>query len=132
MKYLMCLILKKYSEHGYHFKASIDLIGEDYSTVAVIFEKSEPISTHTICMSLDSSDILRVFAPEEVIDLARNTIIQTWSHGIQHEKKISNVSEFKLNGNPWVGRMMFNDETYISAFMILNHIGTIIENHCKN
>ena len=42
MKYLMCLILKKYSELGYYFKASIDIIGEDYSTDAVIFEKREP------------------------------------------------------------------------------------------
>jgi hypothetical protein len=142
MKYLMCLILKKYSELGYHFKASIDLIKELHSTDAVIFEKREPISTHTICMSLNSSDIIRVFAPEEVIDLVRNTIIQTWSYGIQREKIISNGWEFKLNGNPWVGRMMINDETYISAFMInallqalYNHgwvfIGSIKSGQCQ-
>jgi hypothetical protein len=39
VKYLMCLILKKYYELGYHFKASIDLIQTGSSSDAVIFEK---------------------------------------------------------------------------------------------
>jgi hypothetical protein len=124
VKYLMCLILKKYSELGYHFKASIDLIKKGSSSDAVIFEKREPISTYTICISLNSTDKIRVFAPEEVIGLVRNTIIQTWSYGIQREKTISNGWQFKLNGNPWL-RSANNDETYISAFMINTLIQTL-------
>jgi hypothetical protein len=75
-------------------------------------------------MSLNSTDKIRVFAPEEVIRLVRNTIIQTWCYGIQREKIILNGWQFKLNGNPWL-RSANNDETYISAFMINALIQTL-------
>jgi hypothetical protein len=127
VKYLMCLILKKYYELGYHFKASIDLIQTGSSSDAVIFEKRKNISTYTICVSLNSTDKIRVFAPEEVIGLVRNTIIQTWCHGIQCEKRILNGWQFKLNGNPWL-RSANDDETYISAF-IINALIQTLYNH---
>lgn len=127
VKYLMCLILNKYYELGYHVKASIDLLKPGNYSDAVIFEKREPISTYTICMSLNSSDKIRVFAPEGVIGLVRNTIIQTWSLGIQREKIITNGWQFKLNGNPWSGSS-YNVESYISAYMI-NALLQTLYNH---
>ena len=125
VKYLMCLILKQYYELGYHFKASTDLQRLGSNSDALIFEKRECISSYIICLSLNASDKIRVFAPEEVIGSVRNTIIQTWPLGIQREDQIINGREFKLKGNPWGGWTMDNDETYISAFMINGIIQTL-------
>ena len=118
VKYLMCLLLKEYFALGYHFKASTDLQRNGTASDALIFERKEKISTYAICLSLNSTDKIRVFAPEEVISYIRSVIIQTWPLGIQREEKILNGWEFKLKGNPWGGWTMDNDETYLSAFMI--------------
>jgi hypothetical protein len=127
VKYFMCLILKKYYELGYHFQTSVDLQKTGGHSDAVIFEKREPISNYTICLSLNSTDIIRVLAPEEVINHVKNTIIQTWSSGIKHEERILNGLEFKLEGKPW-DRSANSNGLDISSLMI-NALLQTLYNH---
>ena len=127
VKYLICILLKEYYSLGWHFRVSSDLQRLGSSSDVLIFERLPPLSTFVICLSLNSSDKIRVFAPEEVISSVRNAIIAIWSLGIQKEERFNNGYEFKLKGNPWGGWSADNDETYISANLI-NYILQVLYN----
>ena len=127
VKYLICLLLKKYYSLGWHFRVSSDLQRLGSSSDVLIFERLPTLLTFVICVSLNSSDKIRVFASEEVISSVKNAIIAIWSLGIQKEERFDNGFEFKLKGNPWGGWTADNDETYISVNLI-NYILQLLYN----
>ena len=103
VKYLMCQILKEYFSLGWHFKVSSNLQRLGSSADVAMFERNEQINTYIICISLNQSDKVVVFAPNDVIQLIRKTILTSWPRGIQDEEQILNGWQFKLKGTPWGG-----------------------------
>lgn len=61
-----------------------------------------PYSTTIGCLQLSRNDHLRLInLPPDLIQVARQTIVETWPKGIQKEGDFEGCAwEFKLKGNP--------------------------------
>lgn len=101
VKFFMCSLLKHYYSLGWHLETSSDLNRYGHDTDVLFFKRKEPLQTFVICLSLNSTDKIRVLAPENLIPPLRQAICKRWSKGIQDERQYDKSFEFKLKGNPW-------------------------------
>jgi len=133
MKIFMCMLIKDYYDIGWHLKASTDLkhYNSDLSDV-VIFERKNPKSINVICLSLNGTNLLRVFiVREDVLQLIKSVIVKFWPYGIVNVQKFDKYFEIKLRGNPWSSSSTNEDDSYFAAALIngifsaLYHIGYI-------
>ena len=103
INYLMCTLIKEYYSLGWHYKVS-----SKFNYDATIFEKKENINTYVMCVGLGESDRIIVCAPDEIIELIKQTILMAWGRGIQSGEKILNGFAYKLKGNPWKEYVLFH------------------------
>lgn len=102
VKYFMCSLLQRYYMIGWHLKAASDMQRSGSDTNVLFFHKEQPCpDTSVICLSLNSSDKIRILAPENIQTLIKNSVEATWPLGIQREKMLGLSLELKLKGTPW-------------------------------
>ena len=128
VKYFLCTLIKSYYKIGWHLKASTDLERGSSETDVLFFRKLEPIETSVICLSLNSSDKIRVLSPENLYEVIKNSINKAWLKGIQRERMFGISYEIKLYGNPWTDWSRDSSDSYNIPILILE----IMENLFKN
>jgi hypothetical protein len=85
---------------GYHCCLPTSLMGKLGTAVGTPIPP--PYSTTIGCLQLSRNDHLRLInLPPDLIQVARQTILETWPKGIQKEGDFEGCAwEFKLKGNP--------------------------------
>lgn len=79
VKNFMCSLLKQYYELGWWLSASSDLQRTNSDTSVLFFEKRTPLTrTSVVCLSLNSTDKIRILGTERVYSLVKQTIKNTW------------------------------------------------------
>ncbi|CAF1148487.1 unnamed protein product, partial [Brachionus calyciflorus] len=101
IKHFLCSLLQVYYELGWYLKASTDLERQDKETDVLFFQKNRPLKSSIICISLNSSDKIKVLGPKIIYPIIKHSVIKSWYKGIQDEQVFENVYELKLYGNPW-------------------------------
>ena len=127
VKYFISALLKEYLNIGWHLKASSDLQRTGESCV-LFFERKEPISTYVICLSLNGTDKIRVLAPQEVFNLIRVALHNSWPLGIQREGPFGQGYEFKLRGNPWYDMEKDAEEAFLKPVLISELLSALFAN----
>ena len=127
VKYFICALLKEYLNVGWHLKASSDLQRTSESCV-LFFERKEPVSTYVMCLSLNGTDKIRVLAPQEVFNLIRTALQNSWPLGIQREAPFGQGFEFKLKGNPWSDTEYDGQEAFLKPVMISELLSALFAN----
>ena len=94
----MCSLLKRFYSLGWGLKASSDMQRDGSDTNVLFFHQLSPKNTSVICLSLNSTDKIRVLGPEEIFSLVKNTIARSWPLGIQREQMFGQSYEIKLHG----------------------------------
>ncbi|CAF4235452.1 unnamed protein product, partial [Adineta steineri] len=110
-------LLDYFNNFGWKLHASI-VISQDHP------EPPPAYSLHQhACISLNSSDCLRFIRfPRSVIDVLRQTIIESWLRGIQREEDYEDAHEFKLYGNPWWGQ---GDDAVPSRILMIHILSAL-------
>ncbi len=130
-KYFMCSLLQEYYRIGWSLKTALDLERSGSDSDVLIFQKSQPSMTSVICLSLNSTDRIRVLAPENVYGLIRQIIIQSWPNGIQDEGVFDKSYEFKLKGNPWMAWSENSSDSINSPALICQIMSSLFKNQWK-
>ena len=119
MKLFMCHLIKDYYDIGWHLKVSTDLKYYDGNlTDVVIFERKIPISTHVICVSLNESNLLRIFAGDDVLQSIKSMAIKFWPYGIINVQTFDKYYEIELRRNPWSSSSANEDDSYFAVALI--------------
>lgn len=118
VKYFISALLQKFYSLGWHLKASSDLQRSGSDTNVLIFHNEAPINTSVICLSLNSTDKIRVLSPSNLYPLIKEAVMRTWPRGIQREKMFGLSYELKLAGNPWIDWSRDSDDSYNIPIMI--------------
>lgn len=124
-KLFLCNLLEKYYENGWHLNASTDIQRYGNDTDVLFFQKIKPINTSIICLSLDSTDLIRVFGDEKIYAIIKHSVIKAWNKGLQHEEITDKYCEFKLYGNPWDDSIFDDSDTFHIPFFILDLINNL-------
>lgn len=101
VKHLICSLLTKFYVHGWHLKTALDLQRTTCDTNVLFFHKEKPTQTSLLCLSLNSTDLIRILSPVSIIPILKQTILDTWPQGILGEQIFGKGFEIRLNGNPW-------------------------------
>jgi hypothetical protein len=127
-KYFICCFINEFYKIGWHFKTAIDLQYRGPDSDLLIFYKAQPIQTSVICLSLYSNDKISVFAPQDVCDFVKRTIIESWPRGIQQEQTFDKGLVLKLNGKPFNKWNEDSTDSLNSPVMVCDLINILFKN----
>ncbi|CAF0775027.1 unnamed protein product [Brachionus calyciflorus] len=128
VKYFLCSLLQAYYQQGWFLKASTDLERQSSETDVLFFQKNIPIKTSVICLSLNSTDKIRVLAPENIYPLIKHSVVTSWPKGIQRERMFDKSYEIKLYGNPWTDWSRDSSESFDIPILILELMRNLFRN----
>ena len=107
-KLFTVLMFEEMYKLGYDPVVSSDLSRMyDQATWFFVKKTSERPPLRVACLAPGKSDTLVMLrANDRFKEVVRNSIVESWTLGIQHEKEIEScgetLTEIKLNGNPWI------------------------------
>ena len=81
-----------------------------------------------ICLSLNSSDKIRVISPQNVYTLVKQAIVNSWPLGIKNEQMFGLAYELKLNGYPWFNAQNDSTETFYAPNMVCDIMNNLYKN----
>ncbi|RNA31790.1 hypothetical protein BpHYR1_049176 [Brachionus plicatilis] len=128
VKYFLCSLIKSYYQIGWHLKASTDLERNSSETDVLFFQKLEPVDTSVICLSLNSSDKIRILSPENLYEMIKNCVLNGWPKGIQRERMFGLSYEIKLFGNPWTDWSRDSSDSYNIPILVLEIMRNLFKN----
>ncbi|RNA03332.1 hypothetical protein BpHYR1_033351 [Brachionus plicatilis] len=128
VKYFLSSLIKSYYQMGWHLKASTDLERGSSETDVLFFQKLEPVDTSVICLSLNSSDKIRILGPDNLHEVIKNCVLNAWPKGIQRERMFALSYEIKLNGNPWTDWSRDSSDAYNIPILVLEIMRNLFYN----
>jgi hypothetical protein len=128
VKYFMCSLLQRFYSLGWCLKAASDMQRAGSDTNVLFFHKVKPRSTSVICLSLNSTDKIRVLGPENIFSIIKNTVATSWPLGIQREQMFGQSYEIKLHGNPWTDWSRDSLESFSIPIMICEIMNNLFKN----
>jgi hypothetical protein len=127
-KYFLCSLLQKYYAFGWYLKAATDIQRYGSETNALFFHRQKPIETNVICLSLNSSDKIRILGPEALYPIVKQSIVNSWPLGIKNEQIFGLSYELKLNGYPWYKAQNDSTESFFTPNMMCNILNNLYKN----
>ena len=101
-RFLMCKIFEGLWRIGWRVQLAIDLTRKPTDKSVITFQRTAPMQAPIFCLSLNSTDKIRVInAPPSVTQAVVSEIRRLWLFGIERERPFGAGIEVRLKGFPW-------------------------------